>query len=105
MSRKKNKAALVTELRNKGVPIPPKPTIENLTSRLSWLGGKGWLLRLFKPHPEPSHPANLLEQGVITYVPNSKFAEKIVKSQRVMIVGRVLLPPEGMPILDPTEEE
>tara|TARA_R100001440_G_scaffold5671_1_gene12069 strand:+ start:242 stop:559 length:318 start_codon:yes stop_codon:yes gene_type:complete len=105
MTRKANKAALVKELRDKDIPIPDKPTIENLTSRLSWLPGKGWILRRFKPHPEPLHPANLLEHGVMTYVPNSSFAEKIVKSQRVMIVGRVSLPPEGMPILDPTEEE
>ena len=105
MTRNQSKAALVKELRDRGIPIPEKPTIDNLTSRLSWLGGKGWILRRFKLHPEPTHPANLLEQGVMTYVPNSLFAEKIVKSQRVMIVGRVLLPPEGMPILDPTEEE
>ena len=105
MTRKASKASLVKELRDKGIPIPDKPTIENLTSRLSWIGGKGWILRRFKPHPEPLHPANLLEHGVMTYVPNSVFAEKIVKSKKVMIVGRVMLPPDGMPILDPTEEE
>ena len=105
MTGKASKAALVKELRDKGIPIPEKPTIQNLTSRLSWLGGKGWILRRFKPHPEPSHPVNLLEHGVMTYVPNSIFAEKIVKSKKVMIVGRVMLPPQGLPILDPPGED
>ena len=108
MKRKASKAKLVKELRDKGIPIPDKPTIENLTSRLSWLGGKGWIVRLFKPHPEPSHPANLLEQGIMTYIPNSEFAEKIVKSQKVMVVARTHLPWDGVPILEPqdiSEEE
>tara|TARA_R110001592_G_scaffold315827_1_gene591960 strand:+ start:795 stop:1136 length:342 start_codon:yes stop_codon:yes gene_type:complete len=108
VTRKANKAALVKELRDKQIPIPENPTIENLTSRLSWLGGKGWIVRLFKPHPEPSHPANLLEQGVMTYIPNSRFAEKIVKSQKVMIVARTPMPWDGVPILEPqdiTEDE
>ena len=108
MTGKASKAALVKELRDKGIPIPEKPTIENLTARLSWLGGKGWILRRFKPHPDPSHPANLLEHGVLTYVPNSTFAEKIVKSKKVMIVARAPMPWDGVPILEPqdiTEEE
>jgi len=106
VTRKANKAALVKELRDKQIPIPENPTIENLTSRLSWLGGKGWIVRLFKPHPEPSHPANLLEQGVMTYVPNSRFAEKIVESQKVMIVARTAMPWDGLAILDlPAEDE
>ena len=105
MTRKANKAALVKELRDKDIPIPDKPTVENLTARLSWLGGKGWILRRFKPHPDPNHPANLLEHGVMTYVPNSTFAEKIVKSGRVMIVARTPLPWDGVPILEPTSED
>ena len=105
MTRKASKAALVKELRDKEIPIPENPTIENLRRRLRWLPGKGWILRLFKPHPEPSHPANLLEHGVITYVPNSKFAEKIVKSQKVMILGRVPMPWDGVAILDPPAED
>ena len=105
MTRKASKASLVRELRDKGIPIPEEPTITNLTSRLSWLGGKGWILRRFKPHPEPSHPANLLEHGVITYVPNSKFAERIVRSKKVMILGRVPMPWDGVAILEPTAED
>lgn len=108
MTRKANKAALVKQLRDKGVPVPEKPTIENLTARLSWLGGKGWVLRRFKPHPDETHPVNLLEQGVLTYVPNSTFAEKIVKSKRVMVVARTPMPWDGVAILEPqdiTEEE
>lgn len=108
MARKASKAALVKELRDKGIPIPEKPTIENLTARLSWIGGKGWILRRFKPHPDSSHPANLLEHGVLTYVPNSKFAEEIVMSKRVMVVARTPMPWDGVAILEPeeiTEEE
>jgi len=105
MTRKASKAALVKELRDKEIPIPKNPTIEALTKRLRWLPGKGWILRRFKPHPEPSHPVNLLEHGVMTYVPNSKFAEKIVKSQKVMILGRTAMPWDGVAILDPTEDE
>jgi len=102
---KENKSKLVKELHDKGIPIPKNPTIDTLKNRLRWLPGKGWVLRLFKPHPDPSHPANLLEHGVLTYVPNSKFAEKIVKSQRVMVVGRVITPSPDLPILEPTEDE
>ena len=108
MTRKASKAALVKELRDKEIPIPENPTIEALTKRLRWLPGKGWILRLFKPHPDPHHPANLLEQGVMTYIPNSRFAEKIVKSQKVMIVARTAMPWDGVAILEPqdiTEDE
>jgi hypothetical protein len=105
MTRKASKAALVKELREKGVPVPNKPTIENLTARLSWLGGKGWIFRRFKPHPDPNNPANLLEQGVLTYVPNSRFAESIVKSKRVMVVARTPMPWDGVAILEPRPED
>ena len=105
MTRKASKATLVKELRDKDIPIPKNPTIEALQQRLRWLPGKGWVLRLFKPHPEPSHPANLLEQGVMTYVPNSRFAEEIVESQKVMIVARTAMPWDGLAILDPPAED
>ena len=105
MTRKASKAALVKELRDKEIPIPSNPTIESLTRRLRWLPGKGWILRLFKPHPDPNNPANLLEQGVMTYVPNSKLAENIVKSKKVMIVARTHMPWDGVAILEPSEDE
>lgn len=105
MTRKPNKAALVKELREKGIPVPDKPTVENLTARLNWLGGKGWILRRFKPHPDPNHPVNKLEHGVLTYVPNSIFAEKIVMSKKAMVVARAPMPWDGVPILEPTPED
>jgi hypothetical protein len=105
MTRKASKAALVKELRDKGVPIPQKPTIENLTSRLSWLGGKGFVFRRFKIHPDPLHPCMMLEQNVLTYVPNSRFAEKIVSSKKVMVVARTPMPWDGLAIVDPPAED
>ena len=105
MARKANKAALVKELRDKEIPIPKNPTIENLTKRLSWLPGKGFVFRRFKPHPDPTHPCMRLEQNVLTYVPNSAMAEKIVKSKRVMIVARTPMPWDGLVIVDPVEDE
>ena len=105
MTRKANKAALVKELRDKEIPIPDNPTIENLSKRLAWLPGKGFVFRRFKVHPDPTHPCMRLEQNVLTYVPNSPMAEKIVKSQRVMVVARTPMPWDGLVILDPTEEE
>ena len=105
MTRTASKSALVKELHDKGIPVPKEPSIKNLIKRLNWLPGKGWVLRLFKPHPDPLNPANLLEQGVLTYVPNSKFAENIVKSKRVMVVARTPMAWDGLVILEPTEDE
>ena len=105
MKRQASKSALVKELHDKGIPVPDEPTIKNLTERLSWLPGKGYVFRRFKVHPDPLHPCMRLEQNVLTYVPNSPMAEKIVKSRKVMMIARTLMPWDGIPILDPTEEE
>lgn len=105
MTRKANKSALVKELRDREIPIPDEPTIKNLTQRLSWLPGKGFVFRRFKVHPDPTHPCMRLEQNVLTYVPNSPLAEKIVKSKRVMVVARTPMPWDGLVILDPEEED
>jgi hypothetical protein len=105
VTRKANKAALVKELRDKEIPIPKNPTIENLTKRLSWLGGKGFVFRRFKVHPDPLHPCMTLEQNVLTYVPNSRFAERIVRSKKVMVVARTPMPWDGLAIVDPPVED
>ena len=105
VARTASKAKLVKELRDKEIPIPNNPTIENLTKRLAWLPGKGYVFRRFKAHPDPLHPCMRLEQNVLTYVPNSSMAEKIIKSRRVMVVARTPTPWDGLVILDPDAED
>ena len=88
MMEKKSKLVNNCEIEHS---IRDKPTIANLTSRLSWLGRVGFSAG---SNPPDLHPVNLLEHGVMTYVPNS--LQKRLLNQKTMIVGRVMLPQEEL---------
>ena len=102
MEKKKSKAKIVRELHDAGIPVDADLTAKELEHRLEhWKGPNGWLLRRFRPIPNNyMHPAMMLNINETTWVPDSDFAEIIVSSQKVMIVGRSAQAPKGVTVLD-----
>ncbi len=102
MAKKKSKAKIVRELHDAGIPVDADLTVKELEHRLEhWKSPNGWLLRRFRPVPNNyMHPAMMLNINETTWVPDSEFAEIIVSSKKVMIVGRSFKAPKGVAVLD-----
>ena len=71
-----SKAALVKELKARGIPVPKGATVEELQHRLDvYLPGDGFLLRLARPASrKPWNPVVLMEPNTTYWVANSTFA-------------------------------
>ena len=98
-----SKSALIKQLQDKDIPVPTKATLDELKHRLEhWKGGKGYLLRLALPSSRKGdgHPVAMLEFGNMYWIPNSRFAKIIVKSNLVYIVGMEYEPPASTVVLD-----
>jgi hypothetical protein len=95
-----SKAALVRQLKERGVPVPKGAKVSDLQHRLKhWKGGKGYLMRLALT-PKKDSLAAVLEQGKLYWVPNSTYAEQLAKTRVVYIVGMESEPPASVVALD-----
>ena len=95
-----SKAALVRQLKERGLPVPKNAKVADLKHRLKhWKGGKGYLLRLALPVPNDSI-ASTLEYDKLYWVPNSEYAERLARTRAVFIVGMELEPPATVIPLD-----
>jgi hypothetical protein len=97
------KATLIQQCKAAGIPLPESADKKVLEHRLkNWLPGKGWLFRLARPTTRKTgHPVQMLEDWATVYwVPNSKMAEIIAKSNLVFILGRSITPPRDSTMLD-----
>ena len=97
-----SKAALVKELKARGIPVPKGATVEELQHRLDvYLPGDGFLLRLARPASrKPWNPVVLMEPTTTYWVANSTFAQHIIESKLVFVLGR-----EPQPLSDTTHLE
>lgn len=97
-----SKAALVSECREIGIPVPKSAKAEDLKHRLRhWRPGKGWLFRLARPASrKQNHPVNLLDDwNTVYWVPNSRMSKMIAESNLVFILGRTTEAPNDAKVL------
>ena len=105
MTTRSSKAGLIAALKQVGISIPANAkdaTMELLRHRLRyWRSGKGFLIRLVRP---PSIKANsplvLLEKGKTYWIPNSRMATDLIKTQLVFVMGRTPKPPKDAIVMD-----
>jgi hypothetical protein len=91
-----SKAKVVKELRDKNIGIPKGATLTELEHiRDNWISCNGWLIRPIKPTArKPNNPVSKLEKNKTYWIPDSKYAQEIVKSQLVAVLGRARTPPK-----------
>ena len=101
-----SKVGLIAALKEVGIPIPKDDRMENLRHRLRhWRPGHGWLIRLIRPPSVKAHtPLALLEKGLIYWIPNSRLATDLVKTQLVFVMGRTPKPPKDAVAMDVPED-
>ena len=99
-------AGLIAALKEVGIPIPDEDKIEGLRHRLRhWRAGPGWLVRLIRqPSVKPHTPLVLFEKGMTYWIPNSRMATDVVKTQLVFVLGRVPKPPNDAVFMDVPED-
>jgi hypothetical protein len=88
---KSKKAELIQTLKSKGIDIPKKVTVEALESLLDEnkgdLGGKGYVVRLLKPHTRlPDHAKSINDMKETYWLPNSEWAENLIVSSKILSV-------------------
>ncbi len=104
-----SKAGLISALKEVGIAVPDKAkeaTIELLRHRLRyWRGGKGYLIRLVRPPSVKSNtPLSLFEKGKTYWIPNSRMATDLIKTQMVFVLGRTPKPPNDAVVMDVPED-
>ena len=108
---KSKKATLVKELKSKGIDIPSKVTVEALESLLQTtegdLGGKGYVVRLLKPHTRLPKHAQVINSLRETYwLPDSRWAEEVISSQILAVITRCIRAkaPKGVRLIEVPRE-
>jgi len=88
---------LAKQLREKGIPVPKDGKVTDMRHRQKhWISGNGWLVRLVRPSSRrPNSPATLLPDRETYWLPDSRMAHDIVKTQLVVILGRCSTPPKN----------
>lgn len=96
------RAKLVKQLNNKGIPIPKGSKVEDLKHRAEhWLSRAGWLIRLAKPSSrKPNSPLSLIPDKETYWLPDSRMAHEIVETQLVFVLGRSQNPPNGTTVIE-----
>ena len=99
-----SKAGLLAALKEAGITIPSESEqkMDNLRHRLRyWRPGKGFIIRLIRnPIIKQHTPASMLKQGQIYWIPNSRMAHEIIKTQLVFVMGRTPEPPKDAIVMD-----
>ena len=109
---KSKKAELIQTLKSKGIDIPKKVTVEALESLLDEnkgdLGGKGYVVRLLKPHTRlPDHAKSINDMKETYWLPNSEWAENlIVSSKKLSVITRCerAKAPKGVRVIEVPRE-
>ena len=106
MTTRATKAGLISALKESGIPIPDEDKMDVLRHRLRfWRAGPGWLVRLIRqPSLKPHTPIILFEKGMTYWIPNSRMAKDVVKTQLVFVLGRVPKPPKDAVFMDVPED-
>ena len=102
MTTRASKAGLIAALKEVGIPIPEEDKMDALRHRLRhWRGGPGWIIRLVRqPSVKPNTPIILFEKGKTYWIPNSRMASDVVKTQLVFVMGRTPKPPKDAIVMD-----
>lgn len=95
-----SKAALVRQLKERGLPVPKGAKVAELQHRLKhWKSPNGYLMRLALPVKKGTL-AELFTPEQVYWVPDSEFANALAKTQVIYIMSRALTPPSGVIVLD-----
>ena len=102
MTTRASKAGLIAALKEVGIPIPEEDKMDALRHRLRhWRGGPGWIISLIRqPSVKPNTPIILFEKGKTYWIPNSRMASDVVKTQLVFVMGRTPKPPKDAIVMD-----
>jgi len=97
-----SKASLTSELNALGIPIPEGALIADLNHRKKhWLPGDGWLVRMYRQHPALKRAGML--PGKMYWLPNSRWAEEMIKTKKLTVIRRMRDPPGKAIALDVPE--
>ena len=97
-----SKAKVIKELKKKSISIPKDAKLADLEHmRDTWISCNGWLIRPIKPVArKPNNPVSQLEKNKIYWIPDSEYAQEIVKSQLVAVLGRAITPPKDAIVIE-----
>lgn len=103
------RASLIKKLKNKDIPTFGNPSIRELEHRLNkWQSGPGWVVRRLHQKALPVWAGNI-PHGETLWLPNSSFTKRLMRTGRLVLLGRAKSPPEGSIIVDsepePEDEE
>jgi hypothetical protein len=109
--KKASKATLVKKLKDAGLLVPEDADVATMEHRLKhWKPGMGFMVRLYRNAGKryADHPLSLLTapRRALYWLPCSDMTEEILRTRRVVVVGRAEKPSSNMVFIDvPTDYE
>jgi len=98
-----SKANLLKKAKSEGIPTFGNPTVAELEHRLSkWRSGPGWVVRRLHQKALPTWAGNI-PAGETLWLPNCGFAHRLMRTGRIVLLGRMDSPPDGAFVVDTTQ--
>lgn len=100
-----SKANLATQLKDAGILLPESADVKEMEHRLKhWKAGKGYLVRIHRNAGSRyvGHPLALLDspRKALYWLPPSDMTDRIIATQRVVVVGRSEKPSSNTVFID-----
>lgn len=100
-----SKAKLATQLKDAGILLPESADVKEMEHRLKhWKAGNGYLVRVHRNAGSryAGHPLALLDspRKALYWLPPSDMTDRIIATQRVVIVGRSEKPSSNTVFID-----
>lgn len=100
--KKDGKAAIAARLHANGIPVPEGASVAELKHREQhWIPGPGWLVRMYRMHPKLKALGML--NGKMYWLPNSRFAEAMMLTKKLVLVRRMAELPGNAIFIDVPE--
>ena len=99
------KAAMVSALKEKGIPLPESAEASEIEHRLRyWKSGMGYMIRIHRNAGGryANHPLSLLDspRKALYWLPDSDMTDMIIATRRVVVVGRAQESSSNMVVID-----
>ena len=99
------KAAMASALKEKGIPLPDSGEMVDIEHRLRhWKSGLGYMVRIHRNAGGrfKDHPLSLLDspRKALYWLPDSEMTDLILKTRRVVVLGRTSEPSNNMVVID-----
>ena len=98
------KANLLKKANELEIPTFGNPSVAELERRLNdWRPGKGWVVRRLYQKALPEWAGDNIPHKSTLWLPNTSFSHKLMRTGKLVFIGRTAAPPLGSIVVEEDE--